>query len=60
MKCRNGGGLLSLRRTVGEAAVRSAEEGLSELDDTRASRPPQEFVGAGQPPFASVLAVEVC
>ncbi|KIJ90470.1 hypothetical protein K443DRAFT_544287 [Laccaria amethystina LaAM-08-1] len=30
MKCRIGGGLLLLRRTVGGAAVRSAEVGLRE------------------------------
>ncbi|KIJ90018.1 hypothetical protein K443DRAFT_687019, partial [Laccaria amethystina LaAM-08-1] len=51
MKCRIGGGLLSLRRTVGGAA-------RGEPDDTRASRPPQEFARAGQPSFASVLAAE--
>ncbi|KIJ93485.1 hypothetical protein K443DRAFT_111993 [Laccaria amethystina LaAM-08-1] len=52
MKGRSGGGLLSLRRAVGGAAVRSAEEGLREenrMTDGPADRRRSLYVWANRP-----------
>ncbi|KIK03107.1 hypothetical protein K443DRAFT_655168 [Laccaria amethystina LaAM-08-1] len=56
MKCRIGGGLLSLRRTVGGAAVRNAEEGLREknrMTDGPADRRRSLYVWANRPSYRS-------